>query len=100
MAATPLTEPDSLRIGEVCISTLRCFEPRTSRVAVPLMGRQLAQRTLGMSDAELAFPVTPLRPIPFHRAASLGARAAIQYLRAVDLVARARDSLRRRAPWT
>jgi glycine/D-amino acid oxidase-like deaminating enzyme len=64
-----------------------------------LMGRQLAQRTLGMSDAELAFPVTPLRPIPFHRAASLGARAAIQYLRAVDLVARARDSVRRRAPW-
>ncbi len=65
-----------------------------------LMGRLLAQRTLGMSDAELAFPVTPLRPIPFHRAASLAARAAIQYLRAVDLLTRARERLRGRASWT
>jgi glycine/D-amino acid oxidase-like deaminating enzyme len=65
-----------------------------------LMGRLLAQRTLGMSDAELAFPVTPLRPIPLHRGASFAARVAIQYLRAVDLVTRGRDRLRGRASWT
>src|SRR5215472_15518854 len=65
-----------------------------------LMGRLLAQRTLGMSDAELAFPVTPVRPIPFHRASSLGARAAIQYLRAVDGLARIRARLRGGHSWT
>jgi glycine/D-amino acid oxidase-like deaminating enzyme len=62
-----------------------------------LMGRLLAQRTLGMSDAELAFPVTTVRPIPFHRASSLAARAAIQYLRAQELIARARDRWRGRS---
>jgi len=62
-----------------------------------LMGRLLAQRALGMSDEELAFPVTPVRPIPFHAASSLAARTAIQYLRALDLVAYARDRLRGRA---
>lgn len=65
-----------------------------------LMGRLLAQRTLGMSDAELAFPVTPVRPIPFHRASRLGARAAIQYLRAVDGLARIHARLRGGHSWT
>ncbi|MGO9804547.1 MAG: NAD(P)/FAD-dependent oxidoreductase [Steroidobacteraceae bacterium] len=65
-----------------------------------LMGRLLAQRTLGMSDEELALPVTPVRPIPFHGGASLAARAAIQYLRALDLITRTRDRLRGRASWT
>ncbi len=64
-----------------------------------LMGRLLAQRTLGMSDAELAFPVTPVRPIPFHRASSFAARAAIQYLRAVDSLARIHARLRGRSSW-
>ena len=65
-----------------------------------LMGRLLAQRTLGMSDAELAFPVSPVRPIPFHRASSLAARAAIQYLRAVDGLARIHTRLRGGSSWT
>ncbi|HEV2229017.1 MAG TPA: FAD-binding oxidoreductase [Steroidobacteraceae bacterium] len=65
-----------------------------------LMGRLLAQRTLGMSDAELAFPVTPVRPIPLHRASSLAARAAIQYLRAVDGLARIHARLRGGSSWT
>jgi len=62
-----------------------------------LMGRVLAQRALGMSDEELVFPLTPVRPIPFHAASSLAARTAIQYLRALDLIAYARDRLRGRA---
>jgi glycine/D-amino acid oxidase-like deaminating enzyme len=62
-----------------------------------LMGRLLAQRTLGMSDAELAFPVTPVRPIRWHAATSLAARAAIQYLRALDLITWTRGKLRGRA---
>ncbi len=53
-----------------------------------VMGRLLAQRTMGMSEAELAFPVTRVRPIPFHRCSSVAARAAVRYLRAVDGVAR------------
>jgi glycine/D-amino acid oxidase-like deaminating enzyme len=65
-----------------------------------LMGRLLAQRTLGMSDAELAFPVTPVRPIPLHRVSSLAARAAIQYLRAVDGLARMHARLRGGSSWT
>ncbi|HVP33619.1 MAG TPA: FAD-binding oxidoreductase [Steroidobacteraceae bacterium] len=65
-----------------------------------LMGRLLAQRTLGMSDAELAFPVTPVRPMPFHGASSFAARAAIQYLRVMDLIARSRERLRGRSSWT
>ncbi|HWZ62669.1 MAG TPA: FAD-binding oxidoreductase [Steroidobacteraceae bacterium] len=65
-----------------------------------LMGRLLAQRTLGMSDEELAFPVTPVRPIRLHGAASLAARTAIQYLRALELVTRTRDRLRGRSSWT
>jgi glycine/D-amino acid oxidase-like deaminating enzyme len=58
-----------------------------------LMGRLLAQRALGMSDAELAFPVTPLRPIPFHGGARLAARIAIQYLRTLDLMRRTHGKL-------
>ncbi|MGH8131645.1 MAG: FAD-dependent oxidoreductase, partial [Steroidobacteraceae bacterium] len=61
-----------------------------------VMGRLLAQRTLGATDAELAFPVTPVRPIPLHRCSGLAARAAIQYLRTVDGLARARAGLRLR----
>jgi glycine/D-amino acid oxidase-like deaminating enzyme len=65
-----------------------------------LMGRLLAQRTLGMSDAELAFPVTAVRPIPLHRVSSLAARTAIQYLRAVDGLARIHARLRGGSSWT
>jgi glycine/D-amino acid oxidase-like deaminating enzyme len=58
-----------------------------------LMGRLLAQRTLGMSEAELPFPITPVRPIPLHRLSSLAARATIQYLRALDGLSRLRAHL-------
>jgi glycine/D-amino acid oxidase-like deaminating enzyme len=62
-----------------------------------VMGRLLAQRTLGMSQAELGFPITPVRPIPFHAATRLAARAAIQYLRTLDLITQTGDKLRGRS---
>jgi glycine/D-amino acid oxidase-like deaminating enzyme len=61
-----------------------------------MMGRLLAQRVCGASVAELGFPVTPVRPVPFHALSRLGARIAIQYLRLVDGMTRARQSLRER----
>jgi glycine/D-amino acid oxidase-like deaminating enzyme len=56
-----------------------------------VMGRILADWALGVPAPELAFPVTPLVPIPMHRFNQLGARMAIQGLRAVDGLARVRD---------
>jgi glycine/D-amino acid oxidase-like deaminating enzyme len=55
-----------------------------------VMGSLLAQRALGASAAELGFPVTPLRPVPFHALSGIGVRAAIQYLRLADALAQAR----------
>jgi glycine/D-amino acid oxidase-like deaminating enzyme len=56
-----------------------------------VMGRILADWVLGMPASELAFPVTSLAPIPMHRFNQIGARVAIQCLRAVDGLARVRD---------
>ncbi len=53
-----------------------------------VMGRVLARRALGMPAAELAFPVTPLRHVPFHAFSGLGVRATIPYLRLRDALAR------------
>ncbi len=58
-----------------------------------VLGTLLARWALGESPADLGFPVTPLRPIPLHRASQLGARVAIQTLRGLDGLARARDRL-------
>ncbi len=56
-----------------------------------VMGRVLARRALGTPAAELGFPVTPLRPVPFHAFSRLGVRATIQYLRLRDALARSRS---------
>jgi len=56
-----------------------------------VMGRVLADWALGVPGPELAFPVTPLIPIPLHRFNQFGARMAVQGLRAMDGLARARD---------
>jgi glycine/D-amino acid oxidase-like deaminating enzyme len=58
-----------------------------------VMGRVLANWAGGTPASELAFPVTPLAPIPMHRFNQIGARAAIQGLRALDGLARVRDRL-------
>jgi glycine/D-amino acid oxidase-like deaminating enzyme len=63
-----------------------------------VMGRILAQWALGMPASDLAFPVTSLAPIPMHRFNQIGARVAIQYLRAVDGLVRVRDRLLASAP--
>ena len=55
-----------------------------------VLGTLLARWSLGESAAELGFPVTPLRPMTLHRCSRLGARVAIQYLRARDGIARLR----------
>jgi glycine/D-amino acid oxidase-like deaminating enzyme len=53
-----------------------------------VMGRVLARRALGTPVAELGFPMTPLRRVPFHAFSGLGVRATIQYLRLRDALAR------------
>jgi glycine/D-amino acid oxidase-like deaminating enzyme len=64
-----------------------------------VMGRLLARRALGAQAMELGFPVSPVVPVPFHALSGLGARAAIQYLRLVDGVARMGGRLRARVPF-
>ncbi len=56
-----------------------------------LMGRLLAQWVLTGSAHELPFPVVPVKPIPLHRFNGIGARLAIQYLRALDGMTRLRS---------
>lgn len=56
-----------------------------------VMGRVLANWALGVPASDLAFPVTPLAPIPMHRFNQLGARAAIQWMRTLDGLTRLRD---------
>jgi len=58
-----------------------------------VMGRILAQWALGAAAEELALPVTRLAPIPLHRFNQTGARVAIQWLRALDGLARLRNRL-------
>ena len=64
-----------------------------------VMGRVLARRALGAQASELGFPVSPVTPVPFHALTGLGARAAIQYLRFVDGLARAGGRLRSHMPF-
>jgi len=58
-----------------------------------VMGRILASWAQGAPASELGFPVTSLAPIPLHRFNQIGARLAIQGLRALDGLARVRDRL-------
>ncbi|MBV8405824.1 MAG: FAD-binding oxidoreductase [Gammaproteobacteria bacterium] len=64
-----------------------------------VMGRVLARRALGAQVAELGFPVSPVLPVPFHRLSGVGARAMIQYLRAIDGLARLGGRVRSRVPF-
>jgi sarcosine oxidase len=64
-----------------------------------VMGRLLARHALGTQVTELGFPVSPVVPVPFHALSSLGARAAIRYLRFVDGLARLGGRVRARVPF-
>jgi glycine/D-amino acid oxidase-like deaminating enzyme len=57
-----------------------------------VMGRLLGQCVLGVPAEELAFPLSPVRPIALHALSGLGARAMVQYLRLVDGWRRSRGS--------
>jgi glycine/D-amino acid oxidase-like deaminating enzyme len=56
-----------------------------------VMGRILAELATGAPAAQSGFPVTPQAPIPMHRFNQIGARMAIQGLRALDGLARMRN---------
>jgi glycine/D-amino acid oxidase-like deaminating enzyme len=60
-----------------------------------MMGTLLARRLLGEDAEALGFPVTPVRPMPviLHRFSRFGAAATIQYLRALDGMARFAERL-------
>ncbi len=45
-----------------------------------VMGRLLAERTMGMADAELPIPVTGIKAYPFHRFHRVGIKLAVAYM--------------------
>lgn len=53
--------------------------------AATMMGRDLATLVRGGTDAETVFPVVPLRPLPWHRAAPALVRALVQMYRLHDV---------------
>ncbi len=53
--------------------------------AATMMGRDLATLVRGGTDAETVFPVVPLRPLPWHRAAPALVRALVQVYRLHDV---------------
>jgi len=48
------------------------------------MGKVLADWALGTPHADLDFPVTPLRKIPFHPLYPLGVEARVTYYKLLD----------------
>ncbi|HZO24294.1 MAG TPA: FAD-binding oxidoreductase, partial [Steroidobacteraceae bacterium] len=58
-----------------------------------LMGQLLARRAQGEPAEELGFPFSAVKPIPLHRFSQLGTRMVVQYLRALDGIARLRVRL-------
>lgn len=49
-----------------------------------VMGRELAKRARGAAEADLLFPISPLRPLPFPAAARVVVRAMVRLYRAQD----------------
>ena len=45
-----------------------------------IMGRVLAERALGKAASDLPFPVTPVRPYPFHHLSAIGIPLAIAWM--------------------
>ena len=53
--------------------------------AATMIGRDLATLVRGVTNAETVFPVVPLRPLPWHRAAPALVRALVQVYRLHDV---------------
>jgi glycine/D-amino acid oxidase-like deaminating enzyme len=53
--------------------------------AATMMGRDLATLVRGGGEAVTVFPLTPLRPLPWHRAAPVLVRALVQAYRVQDM---------------
>jgi len=82
------------RLQEVAPHLLAGFGYNGRGVAMAtMMGSLLARWSLGEPAAELGFPVTPVDPLPLHAFSQIGARVAVQYLRALDGLVRARERL-------
>ena len=59
-----------------------------------VMGRLLAERTLGKEDADLPIPVTRIKAYPFHRFHRVGIKLAVAYQERKDRQeSRSADSL-------
>ncbi len=56
-----------------------------------VLGRLMGRRVLEQDRSELEYPISPISPIPLHVFSGIGARLAIQYLRAIDGVVRWRN---------
>jgi glycine/D-amino acid oxidase-like deaminating enzyme len=54
--------------------------------AATLMGRELAARARGAGDDTLTFPLVPVRPLPWHRAAPFLVGALARWYRVLDVV--------------
>jgi glycine/D-amino acid oxidase-like deaminating enzyme len=54
--------------------------------AATLMGRELAARVRGAGDDTLVFPLVPVRPLPWHRAAPFLVGALARWYRVLDVV--------------
>jgi len=54
--------------------------------AATLMGRELAARVSGVGDEALVFPLTPVRPLPWNRAAPFLVGALARWYRVLDVV--------------
>jgi glycine/D-amino acid oxidase-like deaminating enzyme len=54
--------------------------------AATLMGRELAARARGASDDTLTFPLVPVRPLPWHRAAPFLVGSLARWYRVLDVV--------------
>ena len=81
------------RLQEVAPGLLAGFGYNGRGVAMAtMMGALLARWSAGHSAEELDFPVTGSDPLPLHGFSQLGARVAVQFLRALDGLARVRET--------
>ncbi|MEL7466684.1 MAG: FAD-binding oxidoreductase [Pseudomonadota bacterium] len=82
VAATPNHFPNLHLLEEGVLAGLG-YNGRGVAMATA-MGKVMADWALGRPDAELDYPVTPLRPMPFHRFHRLGVNLTVARMRLMD----------------